>query len=470
MAVVSLLQPGDYTLRRDARRFSRRPVIEAFHLEAGAKRRPSPRRSSPGTSTETVTRHGRRRAGARPASGAVGRGLQRPDADDDAGREPRRRASSPGRRRAPRRRRPDRGSSGEGGTPVNVAGRARGVEQLPARRRGQQRPVPEPRARHAEPRRGAGVHAAHQQLRRPVRPQRRRAGQRRAEVGRRPHFSGSAYAFFRDRALEARGPLDPPDPSRSRSAGAAQAGGTLGRPVRRCYEASIFVASRASRDRTAEHARRATCPTAAERAGDFSASGVDGHRPLHGRAVSTGNRIPASRHRRDRRRHRRAVPAAEPRRDDGSNFVSSPIGPQDTWQVTGQDRFPPCASQSPFFVRYSFARDDARVRFPVPSENLPGYGTSHAGRGAEPRVRAHASRSARARSTTCASAGIACAATCFPINRGVDGFARLGMTGPSLHADDLGYPAISMTGSTGRRRRVAAGGARHAARCTSPTR
>ena len=54
-------------------------------------------------------------------------------------------------------------------------GRARGGEQLPARRRRQQRPLPEPAGRHAEPRRDPGIHARPEHLRRGVRAQQRRA-------------------------------------------------------------------------------------------------------------------------------------------------------------------------------------------------------------------------------------------------------------------------------------------------------
>ncbi len=34
----------------------------------------------------------------------------------------------------------------------------------------------------------------------------------------------------------------------------------------------------------------------------------------------------------------------------------------------------------------------------------------------------------------------------FPVNRGTDGFGALGMAGPSLPADDAGFPAISVGG------------------------
>ena len=87
-------------------------------------------------------------------------------------------------------------------------GRARGGEQLPARRRRQQRPVPQPAGRHAEPRCGPGVHARPEHLRRRVRPQRRRAGQRRHEVGRQPCARARCSSTSATRRFDARGVFD----------------------------------------------------------------------------------------------------------------------------------------------------------------------------------------------------------------------------------------------------------------------
>ena len=159
-AVVPLLPAGDYVLEARLDGF-RALSIDAFHLEAGAAKTFN-LTLEPGPITETV-RVTADRVQVRAGSGAVGEVFDSqvltmtPVASRDVGeyawQAPGAAPPAPGSR-----------LSGEGGTPVNVAGRARGVEQLPARRRGQQRPVPESRPRDAEYRRRSGVHAAHQHL------------------------------------------------------------------------------------------------------------------------------------------------------------------------------------------------------------------------------------------------------------------------------------------------------------------
>ena len=122
--------------------------------------------------------------------------------------------------------------------------RARGIEQLPARRRGQQRPVPEPRARHAEPGRGAGVHPAHQQLRRRVRPQRRRAGERRPEVrGRSASRVRPTSSSAIDRSKRAARSMRRTSPSPS---GAGISSAARSEDRRRCCADSSLPRSRAS--------------------------------------------------------------------------------------------------------------------------------------------------------------------------------------------------------------------------------
>ena len=84
-------------------------------------------------------------------------------------------------------------------------------------------------------------------------------------------LSGSIYEYFRDRALEARGPFDlegEPEPFRRRH----QAGGTVGGPLPR-LKSFYFVSVEGTRDRTAT-TRLAHVPTEAQRAGDFSSVAV----------------------------------------------------------------------------------------------------------------------------------------------------------------------------------------------------
>jgi hypothetical protein len=251
--------------------------------------------------------------------------------------------------------------------------------------------------------------------------------------------TGSLYAFGRDRALQARGPLDPPaqeEPYRRR----VQAGGTIGGPIAR-LKSFYFGSLEGTRDRSGD-TRVANVPSDAERSGDFSALGSPIFDPATGQPFP-GNRIPASRVDATGQRLLDLYPHAN-RADASGNFVSSPIAPDDVWQFTGRvDR--QSTARVPLFVRYSYARDDHDLAFPGPGKNLPGFGTRTVdgtynlvvgstrafGQRVFNDLRVGWNRLAR---------------DVFPDNVGVDGYAALGMTGPPLGHDDLGYPAISVTG------------------------
>jgi hypothetical protein len=437
-AVVSLLQPGDYTVLARLPGF-RQTSIEAFHLEAGAKRSFT-LVLTPGDVSETVTvtaDAARARTGAT-AVGEVFSGqvlMMTPVASRDVGEFAWQAAGAappaPGSRLA-----------GEGGTPVNVSGAREasnnylldGVDNndlflnrvlvTPSLDAVQEFTLLTS-TYDAEFGRSAG-------------------GQVNVVLksgGRR--LSGSAYEFFRDRRLEARGALDAagePEPYRRRH----QFGGTLGGPAP-LLRGFFFAAVEGVRDRTAE-TRLARVPTAAERAGDLSASGLTVVDPFTGEPFA-GNRIPASRI--DPTGARIAALYPLPNRDgsDGSNFVSSPVGPNDTWQVTLKTDHR-AASASPFFLRYTVARDDRTDPFGTPEASLPGYGTSTLDIGqnfaagltqtVSPRVfhdlRVGWNRLRR---------------DVFPINRGLDAYGTLGMAGPALPTDDLGVPAIQIGGLSG---------------------
>ena len=184
-------------------------------------------------------------------------------------------------------------------------------------------------------------------------------------------FSGSAYEFFRDRSLEARGALDAadePEPFRRRH----QFGGTLGGPAP-LLRGFFFAAVEGVHDRTAE-TRLANVPTAAERAGDFSASGVTVFDPFTGQPFD-GNRIPASRIDATGAAIAALLPAAEPwRRRQQLRLVAD--GAAGHVAGDGQDR--PLARRAS--RRFSSATPSrattARVRLPVPTAGCPGYGTS----------------------------------------------------------------------------------------------
>jgi hypothetical protein len=250
---------------------------------------------------------------------------------------------------------------------------------------------------------------------------------------------GSLYDYFRDRSLEARGPLDAPDqpePFRRRS----QAGGTIGGKLSR-IDTFYFLSLEGTRDRSGD-TRLATVPTAAERAGDFSRTGTAIVDPLTGQPFP-GNQIPTTRFDATGQRVIALYPDAN-RSGASGNFVSSPVAPDDTWQATARSDHR-LAGKWPLFVRYSYARDDHDQAFAGLGKNLPGFGTrtidgTHNlavgstqtfGQRTFNDLRVGWNRLAR---------GV------FPDNVGVDGSRALGMAGPPLGDSDLGYPAINVTG------------------------
>ena len=250
---------------------------------------------------------------------------------------------------------------------------------------------------------------------------------------------GSTYAYFRDRALEARGPFDPPsEPEPFRRRG--QAGGTLGGPIAK-LSGFYFLSMEGTRDRSAG-TRVAHVPDAVERTGDFSARGAAVIDPFTGEPFP-GNLIPESRL--DPAGMTMAALYPLPNRAETTgNFVSSPIGPRDVWQVTGRSDFH-LSKDRTVFVRYSFARDDNDAAFPGPGKNLPGFGTRTVDN--TQNLAAGFTRTVGSRTFNDLRVGWnRLHHDVFPDNTGVDGFARLGMAGPSLAPDDLGYPAITMTG------------------------
>jgi hypothetical protein len=433
LAVVPLLQPGDYTVRATLGGF-KQTSVEAFHLEAGA-RRSFTIVLTPGDIAETVSVTAdavRSRAG----TGAVGEVytgqvlLMTPVASRDVGEFAWQAAGA-----AP----PAPGSrlSGEGGTPVNVSGAREasnnflldGVDNndlflnrvlvTPSLDAVQEFTLLTA-TYDAEFGRSAGGQ---------VNVVLKSGGQ---------HLAGSAYEFFRDRSLEARGPFDPadePEPFRRRH----QFGATLGGPAP-WLRGFFFTAVEGVRDRTAD-TRLARVPTAAERSGDFSASGVTIVDPFTGQPFG-GNRIPVSRV--DATGGAIAALYPLPNRAGDSNYVSSPIAPHDTFQLTVKTDHR-VASDSPFFVRYTLARDDRTDPFGSPDRGLAGYGTSTLDLGHN--LAFGLTQVYRSRLYHDLRVGWnRLARDVFPLNRGVDGFAALGMRGPTLPADDRGVPGFVVAG------------------------
>jgi hypothetical protein len=255
-------------------------------------------------------------------------------------------------------------------------------------------------------------------------------------------LSGSIYDYFRDRALEARGPFDlegEPEPFRRRH----QAGGTVGGPLPP-LKSFYFVSVEGTRDRTAT-TRLARVPTDAQRAGDFSTLPFALVDPASGEAFP-GNRIPASRFDPTGAGLAALYPLPN-RRDEATNFGSSPVGPRTVWQVTTKTDHQMGSGRS-IFARYSFVHDDKDDPFPTPSANVPGFGTrtlddtQNLAVGLSQSFSDHVFNELRvgwnrlARDVT-------------PDNQGLDAYTALGMTGPALSPADLGFPAVEITGIDG---------------------
>ena len=433
MAVVPLLQPGDYTVRATLGGF-KQTGVDLFHLEAGAKRRFT-LTLSPGDVAEivTVTADAAR---TRTSAAAVGEVFSEPmlvmtpvasrDVGEFAWQAAGAAPPAPGSRLA-----------GEGGTPVNVSGAREasnnflldGVDNndlflnrvlvTPSLDAVQEFTLVTA-TYDAEFGRSAGGQ---------VNVVLKSGGQR---------LSGSAYEFFRDRSLEARGPLDAvdqPEPFRRRH----QFGGTLGGPAP-WLRGFFFTAVEGVRDRTAD-TRLAQVPTAAERAGDFSQGGPI-FDPFTG-APFAGSRIPQGRIDPAGARLAALYPLPNRAGADG-NYVSSPLAPQDSWQVTVKTDHR-AWSDSPFFVRYTLARDDRTDPFGAPDRVLPGYGTSTVDTGHN--LAFGVTQMFRARIFHDLRVGWnRLSRDVFPVNRGADAFGALGISGPSLPADDRGFPSLVIGG------------------------
>ena len=207
-------------------------------------------------------------------------------------------------------------------------------------------------------------------LRRGVRAQRRGAAEHGPQVGHAdaariglrvlPSFRAGCAQRARHRGRRQR-------PLRQRHQFGATLGGPLGLPL-----SFFFVSGEGINGREAD-TRQAHVPTAAERAGDFSASGVAVRDPSTGLPFP-GGVIPAS------RLSAAGVAAAglypTPNRADAqANFVSSPLSDRTAGQFTIKTDHTVWHG-SPLTFRYSFSRDSRDLPFPVRGRNLPGFGIS----------------------------------------------------------------------------------------------
>jgi outer membrane receptor protein involved in Fe transport len=250
---------------------------------------------------------------------------------------------------------------------------------------------------------------------------------------------GSAYEYFRNSALQARDALDDgtlPRPELQRN----QFGGTLGGPL--WFPRSFFFVNAEGINGNESDTRLAHVPTALERAGDFSQSGVTIRNPFTGQPFP-GNVIPSN-----------AISAAAlasanlypmPNRSDPvTNFVSSPLADRQAMQFTIKTDHT-IWHGSPLMFRYSFSRDNRDQPFPVQGRNLPGFGTSVLDEGQN--FASALTKAVSSRTFNELRVGVnALYRNDYPQSQGTDQFAALGITGPSLGAVDQGYPTMIVPG------------------------
>ena len=250
---------------------------------------------------------------------------------------------------------------------------------------------------------------------------------------------GSGYEYFRDSALDSRDTLDDgsrPKAERQRH----QYGGTIGGPL--WIPRSFYFLNAEGINGSEAATRLAHVPTALERAGDFSQSGVMVRDPFTGQPFP-GNVIPASRLSAAGLAAAELYPAPN-RSDPQTNFVSSPLAHRDALQFTIKTDHT-LWHGSPLMFRYSFSRDNRDQPFPVRGRNLPGFGITVLDQGhnfATALTNAWTSRvfnelrvgvNALYRDTS-------------PQNAGVDRFGALGIAGPALASVDTGYMTMVVPG------------------------
>jgi hypothetical protein len=250
---------------------------------------------------------------------------------------------------------------------------------------------------------------------------------------------GSAYEFFRDSALDARNALDQPNldkPLLQRH----QFGGTIGGPL--WLPRSFYFFNGEAIDGREADTRLAHVPTMAERAGDFSGSGLTIRDPFTGQPFP-GNVIPSS------RLSAAGVAAAglypEPNSaDPQTNFSASPLADRTAVQFTVKTDHTVWRG-SPLMFRYSFSRDDRDQPFPVRGRNLPGFGISVLDQGHN--AAAGLTKALNARVFNELRVGVnALRRENLPQSAGTNGFAALGIISPALSGADLGFPTLVVPG------------------------
>ena len=250
---------------------------------------------------------------------------------------------------------------------------------------------------------------------------------------------GSVYEFFRHSALDAPNALatpGDPEPQRQRH----QFGGTLGGPLK--MSRSFYFLNAEGINGSESDTRQAHVPTAAERAGDFSASGVAVRDPFTGQPFP-GGVIPPSRISAAGGAAARLYPVPN-RADAQANFVSSPLSDRTAGQFTVKTDHTVWRG-SPLTLRYSFSRDNRDAPFPVRSRNLPGFGISVLDQGHN--FGAGLTRAFTARMFNELRVGVnSLRRENLPQSAGADQFAALGISGPPITAADQGFPTLVVSG------------------------
>jgi hypothetical protein len=252
-------------------------------------------------------------------------------------------------------------------------------------------------------------------------------------------FHGTLYDYLRNADLDARNFFDPPGqpiPQFQRN----QFGGAAGGPIRREHT-FFFLGYEGTRLRQGI-TKTARVPSAAEKAGDFSASSKPVIDPFTQQPFP-GNKIPASRL--DPIGKALAQYWPDPNRSNpNQNLVSSPVASTRADQGYGRlDQY--FSRRDTIYVRYNFSDDRSLSPFNEGVTNVPGFGSFILDRG----------QNAAASETHVASASTIWEAR-FGFNRlrrsvlqqniGNDIGGRLGIPGLSRNPIDFGFPAIIVAG------------------------
>ncbi|MCI0624861.1 MAG: TonB-dependent receptor [Acidobacteria bacterium] len=250
---------------------------------------------------------------------------------------------------------------------------------------------------------------------------------------------GSLFEFLRNSRLDAKNFFDLPDrkiPQYQRN----QFGGSLGGPVI-ASKTFYFINFEAARTRRAE-TRTSNVPTAQQKRGDFSGTGIPLRNPFTGQPFP-GNRIPVE--------IIHPVGAAlaglypDPNRNTpGQNFAAAPVARERMTQTNGKldHQFSP---NNKAFARYSFIDEFDFLPYAQKGPNLPRFGIRVVDRGQN-----------LALGNTHVLSGRTLNDFRFGYNRlrrevfqenlGQDVFKSLGITGLSLSPKDFGYPSIVLAG------------------------